>query len=79
MVLLLSIELAEMDTGVKYYFDNAQEYDREIVLYRAHDLVEWSGNDDLWIQVYQYGLTKKIKPRETLVKNYERLMQSKKT
>ena len=29
-----------------------------------------------WIQVYQYGLTKKIKPRDSLVKKYERLMQS---
>lgn len=31
MVLLLSIELAEVDTGVKYFFDNTQEYDREII------------------------------------------------
>lgn len=76
MVLLVSIELAEMENGVKYFFDNAQEYDREIILYRALDLIEWSGNDDLWIQVYRYGLTRKIKPRESLIKNYERLMQS---
>lgn len=76
MVLLLSVELAETETGVKYFFNNAEEYDREIILYRALDLVEWSGDDDLWIQVYRYGLTKKIKPRDSLVKKYERLMQS---
>lgn len=76
MVLMLSIKLAETETGVKYYFNNAQEYDREIILYWALDLVEWSGNDDLWKQVYRYGLTKKIKLRDSLVKKYEQMMRS---
>ena len=40
-VLLAEITLKEYEDGISYYFDNCQEYDNEIVLYRALKIVEW--------------------------------------
>ncbi len=40
-VLMAEITLKEYEEGISYYFDNCQEYDNEIVLYRALKIVEW--------------------------------------
>lgn len=39
---------------------------KETTLYRALELVEWIGEDDLWIEVYKYGLANRINPRNSL-------------
>lgn len=75
IILLLSVELAETDSGIKYYFANYVEISKEITLYCALDIVECVGNDDLWLKVYQYGLSQKIKPRKGLVEQYQKLLQ----
>ncbi len=71
MILMLAIELAEPEKGVPYYFDNCEENDKEIILYRALKIVDWFGSDELWVEVYKYGIKKKIEPRERLRKEYE--------
>lgn len=73
MILMTAIELAEPASGVEYYFRNCEETDREIILHRALDIVDWEENDELWMQVYEYGVSKKIKPRDPLVKKYNEL------
>lgn len=72
MVLILTIALAEPETGVKYFFEHSKDMDREITLYRALELVEWVGTDKLWIEVYQYGLAQKIVPRSNLQEQYKK-------
>ena len=44
-------------------------------LYRALRLMEWIDEDELWLQIYEYGLKQKIKPRDVLKKEYERRKQ----
>lgn len=75
IILLLSIELAETDSGIRYFFANYAETDKEITLYCALEIVEWAGDDDLWIKVYEYGLSQKIKPRGRLAEQYRDLLQ----
>lgn len=73
MILMTAVELAEPASGIEYYFQNCRRTDKEVVLYCALDLVEWEENDELWMQVYEYGIGKKIKPRDSLVKKYHEL------
>ncbi|HAX52715.1 hypothetical protein [Muricomes intestini] len=70
MILITYISLAEPEEGVSYYFEFCQEMDKEIVLYRALELADWMDEEDLWIDIYKYGIVKKIKPREKLVQQY---------
>lgn len=72
MVLLIAIELAEPEEGIEYYFMYSGEKNKEIVLYRALNIVNWMEKDDLWLKVYEYGIKKKIKPRDYLQVEYER-------
>ncbi|MCM1373685.1 MAG: hypothetical protein NC245_01175 [Muribaculum sp.] len=72
MVLLLTIALAELETGVKYFYEHSKNMDREITLYHALELVEWVGTDKLWIEVYRYGLAQKIVPRSNLQEQYKK-------
>lgn len=72
MVLLISIKLAEPESAIQYYFKNCKESDKEIVLYRALDLIDWVEEDELWIAVYEYGLKKNIKPRDSLNREYQK-------
>ena len=70
MIFLITIALAEPETGMEYYFAHSREGDNEITLYCALQLADWVGGDDLWIKVYEYGLSKKIKPRNSLKEEY---------
>ena len=45
--------------------------EQKITLYRALDLVEWVGDDELWIEVYKYGLANKVTPRDRLKAMYQ--------
>ena len=73
MILITSIDLAEPEEGIAYYFKKCRKSSQEIVLYRALDVVnQMEGDNRLWLDVYRYGLKKKIKPRECLVEEYKR-------
>ena len=72
MILMTSIALSEPEPGLKYFFHHTNYQTKEITLYCALDLVSQMEADDLWITVYEnYGIKKKIKPRDFLVKKYE--------
>ena len=73
MILAISITLAEFEKGVEYYFKYSQNLNNEVTLYCALDLIELMGKDELWVRTYEYGVKKKIKPRESLVRKYEEL------
>lgn len=77
LFLLLSLSLAETGSGVKYYFKNSTDSDREIVLYRALEVADIMGDDEAWKEIYKYGLSKKIKPRDELKKKYQEKLQGK--
>lgn len=70
---MISLLLGEPEGGVKYFFANCKEAAREIVLYKALDYVDYVGDDRQWMWVYEYGVKKKINPREQLRLDYEKL------
>lgn len=73
LVLMTQAVLAEPDAGIQYYFKTYTMSDKEITLYRALGLMDWLGEDELWLYIYEYGVNKrKIKPRESLVDEYNR-------
>lgn len=72
IILALQCLLGEPEKGVDYYFKHCFEINKEIVLYRALELMELLDMDELWIEIYKYGTAKKIKPRDSLVQAYER-------
>lgn len=73
MVLMISIQLAEKESGTAYFFSTSKESDKEITLYKALDYVDYVGEDETWKWVYEYGVKKKIKPRKSLTEEYERI------
>ncbi len=77
LILLISIDLAETEAGIKYYFAKCQETNKEIALYRALECAEWMEDSRAWIDIYRYGLTKKIEPREKLQEKYKKLTTAK--
>ena len=76
MILLISISLGEAEQEIRYYFSNSMESDREIILYRALNCADWMDDDRVWIDIYRFGLTQKIKPRDSLKKKYGELTAS---
>lgn len=43
----------------------------EITLYCALQLADWMDEKELWLDVYKYGLSKKITPRDSLQEEYK--------
>lgn len=72
MVLMIHIILAELEEGISYYFEVNKEREKEIILYKALCLAEWLNEDDSWLRIYEYGIKKKIKPRDYLVREYQK-------
>lgn len=72
VILMVSVELAEPEEGIKFYFKHAQNSSREITMYCALQLMDWMEEEELWIKVYEYGISKKIRPREGLIRSYEK-------
>lgn len=72
MIFLITIELGEPEEGVKYFFKHSKERSQEITLYCALRLADWMDEEELWMDVYKYGLSKKITPRDSLQEEYER-------
>ena len=73
VILMTAIELAEPSSGIEYYFQNYERSDKEITLYCALKIADGVEDEELWIKIYEYGIGKKIKPREWLVGKYESL------
>ncbi len=73
VILMTAIELAEPSSGIEYYFQNYERSDKEITLYCALKIADWVEDEELWIKIYEYGIGKRIKPREWLVGKYESL------
>lgn len=71
MALLLSIRLEEADRGIKFYFQYSGRKNKETALFRALRLMEWTDENELWIKIYEYGLKKKITPRDRLQDAYK--------
>lgn len=76
MILLIAIQLSEPEPAVDYYFKNSMRVNKEITLYCALDLIEIMDDKTLWIKVYEYGIRKKIKPRDSLQRTYHKLKDS---
>lgn len=49
---------------------NSWKVTDEISIYRILNVVAWMDENELWIKVYEYGLKKKIEPRDSLQKEY---------
>lgn len=77
MVFLINIELGEAEEGVRYFFKHSIERNKEIILYQALELADWMDEAELWLNVYKYGLSKKITPRDSLQKEYEKRLKKK--
>lgn len=73
VILLLSDALAETVEGVEYYFKHHISDDQESALYHALRLIDDIEADELWIQVYEYGIEHKIKPAGHIQAKYEKL------
>ncbi|MDC7289100.1 hypothetical protein NXH76_14925 [Blautia schinkii] len=71
LVLMISISLAEPDTGIVYYFKHCWRRDIEITLYCALQLADLLDEAEAWLKIYEYGIKKKIKPRDYLCREYE--------
>ena len=73
VILMLSADLEEWKKGINYYFKHSKCQNREVTLYYALDILWLIDRDDLWLKTYEYGLQKKIKPRDELTRRYEEL------
>ncbi|MDE7272768.1 MAG: hypothetical protein K2N95_06845 [Lachnospiraceae bacterium] len=71
LFLLLSAALAELDRGVEYYFSHYKRDSEESTLYHALNLIDRMEEDELWIQVYEYGMKHKIKLADYMQTKYE--------
>lgn len=78
MIFLLTIELAEPETGADYFFKHFRGRDKGEALYHALKLADWMDDDELWINVYKYGISKKIKPGDRLEEEYARRQEGRK-
>lgn len=72
MIFLITVKLGEPEEGIKYFFSHSKERNDEITLYYALQLADWMDEKKLWLDVYKYGLSKKITPRDSLQKEYEK-------
>ncbi|HJD45880.1 MAG TPA: hypothetical protein H9909_03470 [Candidatus Mediterraneibacter norfolkensis] len=77
LFLMISLSLAETESGVKFYFRNSIEPRKEIILYRALWVADIIGDDEVWKEIYKYGLSKKIKPRDELIRKYQEKINGK--
>lgn len=64
-------EQTKVDTSVDFETSHSKERNEEITFYCALQLADWMDEKELWLDVYKYGLSKKIKPRDGLQKEYE--------
>lgn len=75
MLLLLGIKFNDSDEALLYFFQHVKERDKEIVLYRALDILRIMEEYTLWIRLYEGALKKKLVPRESLKIRYEKIKE----
>ena len=73
MILMLSAALEEWKKGINYYFKHSKCRNREEILDCALERFWLIDRNDLWLKTYEYGIQKKIEPRDGLMKRYEEL------
>lgn len=75
IVLLIEMEMEKIKEGIQYYFTNYEKYKNElddIVLYKALDLAEMMEAEKEWIEIYEYAIKKRIRPRNELAFEYQK-------
>lgn len=73
--LMIQIKLAEPKEGIKFFLNHVKTDQKEIALYCALRIVDWLGNENMWILAYQYGIEKRISPRKELKQKYQDLTE----
>ena len=73
LIMLIYVELGEVMEGVPFFYKTYKEINKEITLYILLRIVETANDDRIWEEVYEDGIRRKIKPRESLVDKYEGL------
>lgn len=75
-MLVISIYLCEPEDAVEYYWQHIHDSDKEVILYKILDTIGAFGDEKLWISVYEDGLKKNIKPRDSLEKRYQKMKKN---
>lgn len=75
LLLFLGIKFKESDEALRYYFAHIKERNKEIILYRALDIIEIMEDSALWIYVYEGAVKKRILPRKELQVQYKKLLE----
>lgn len=75
-MLVISIYLCEPEDAVEYYWQHVHDSDKEVILYKILDTIGAFGDEKLWISVYEDGLKKNIKPRDSLEKRYQKMKKN---
>lgn len=75
-MLVISIYLCEPEDAVEYYWQHVHDSDKEVILYKILDTIGAFGDERLWISVYEDGLKKGIKPRDSLEKRYQKMKKN---
>jgi len=71
LYLIIKFSLHEYDDGIKYFWKNYIERDKEITLYILLDYyLSEEGFEDLWIREYERMVAKRVEPREYLQEEY---------
>ena len=70
LYLLIKFSLQEYDEGIKYFWKNTIERDKEVKLYCLLELIGMEELDQLWLREYDKAVKSGIKPRESLQEEY---------
>ncbi|MDE6363210.1 MAG: hypothetical protein K2L86_02925 [Lachnospiraceae bacterium] len=72
LFLMLSAALAEPIKGVEYYLAYYKGENQERALYHALSFIDNIKEDELWMQVYEYGIKHNIKLSDSMQTKYEK-------
>jgi hypothetical protein len=78
LIFHLKMALYEFDDAIRFYWSqntSRSEREREIALYILLSYLESHERFDLWVSEYENAVRKKIRPRETLAKQYALLKE----
>lgn len=56
---MITIELQELVSVIKYYFQNCERRKKEITRYCALGISDREENDEMWMQVYEHRIEKR--------------------
>jgi len=72
-IMYIYVELGEVMEGVSFFYKMLKESNKEITMYILLGIVGEVEDDKIWKQVYEDGIRRRIKPRESLREEYEEL------